>query len=80
MIANKALIDWMASMKKKSAVSKCIWYQPSTQNQRLQTFLGSCTKRYDWSFEIGDFNFKGGLKGFVDKLYAKRFGKFAHVS
>ena len=80
MIANKALIDWMASMKKKSPGSKCIWYQPSTQNQRLRTFLGSCSKRYDWSFEISDFNFKGGLKGFIDKLYAKRFQEFACVS
>lgn len=80
MIANKALIDWMASMKKKSPGSKCIWYQPSTQNQRLRTFLGSCNKRYGWTLEIGDFNFKGGLKGFVDKLYAKRFKEFANVS
>ena len=80
MIANKALIDWMASMKKKSPGSKCIWYQPSTQNQRLWNFLGSCGKRYGWALEIGDFNFKGGLKGFVDKLYAKRFQEFAHVS
>lgn len=80
MIANKALIDWMASMKKKSPGAKCIWYQPSTQNQRLRTFLGSCSKLYDWSFEISDFNFKGGLKGFIDKLYAKRFQEFACVS
>ena len=35
MIANKALIDWMALMEKKSPVSKSIWYEPSTQNQRL---------------------------------------------
>ena len=80
MIANKALIDWMSSMKKKSPGAKCIWYQPSTQNQRLRTFLGSCSKRYDWSFEISDFNFKGGLKGFVDKLYAKRYREFSRVS
>ena len=80
MIANKALIDWMAAMKKKSAGAKCIWYQPSTQNQRLRTLLGSCSKRYNWTFEISDFNFKGGLKGFVDKLYAKRFKEFANVS
>ena len=80
MICNKALVDWMAVMKKKSSSDgKCQWYQPSTQNQRLRTFLGSCNKRYNWRYEIGDFSFRGGLKGFMDTLYSKRFSEFGKV-
>ena len=36
MLANKAVIDWMAVIWKKTAKRQlCSWYQPSTQNQRL---------------------------------------------
>ena len=80
MLLNKALIDWMAVCKKKSAAAKCPWYQPSTQNQRLRTLFGSCTKRFDWQIEVGDFDFKGGLKGFISKLYNKRYKEFSDVS
>ena len=70
----------MAVCKKKSAAAKCPWYQPSTQNQRLRTLFGSCAKRFDWQIEVGDFDFKGGLKGFVETLYMKRYKEFADVS
>ena len=80
MLLNKALIDWMAVCKKKSAAAKCPWYQPSTQNQRLRTLFGSCAKRFDWQIEVGDFDFKGGLKGFIETLYMKRYKEFADVS
>ena len=78
MLVNKALIKWMAVMRKKASPKDkmCQWYQPSTQNQRLRTFLGSCNKQYDWRYEINDFNFTGGLKGFMDKLYRKIFKEF----
>ena len=79
-IANKALIDWMAVMRKRSKnPSDFPWYQPSTQNQRLSTFLGSTTKVYGWQYDMSDFSFKGGLKGFLDKLYSKRYNKFGKV-
>ena len=79
-LANKALIDWMSLMKKKNCrPGKVEWYQPSTQNQRLRTFLGNCSKHYDWNVELSDFSFKGGLKGFIDKLYAKRFKEHKEV-
>ena len=80
MLANKALIDWMSVCKKKNCkLGKVEWYQPSTQNQRLRTFLANCSKKYDWQIEMNDFNFKGGLKGFIDKLYAQRFKKYKQV-
>ena len=79
-IANKALIDWMAVMRKKSKNSSDFpWYQPSTQNQRLRTLLGSTSKEYGWKYEMSDFSFKGGLKGFLDKLYSKRYKEFGKV-
>ena len=79
-IANKALIDWMAVMRKKSKNPPDFpWYQPSTQNQRLRTLLGSTSKSYGWRYEMSDFSFKGGLKGFLDKLYAKRYKEFGKV-
>ena len=63
-LANKTMVDWMDICKKKSKnVGKCQWYQPSTQNQRLRTFFGSCTKHFDWRFEVNNFDFKDGLKG-----------------
>ena len=80
MLLNKALIDWMAVCNKKKAAAKCHWYQPSTQNQRLRTLFGSCAKRFDWQIEVGDFDFKGRLKGFVETLYMKRYKEFADVS
>lgn len=79
-VANKAFIDWMAITKKKSKHTKCQWYQPSTQNQRFRTFLGSCSKRFDWRMEVEDFSFKGGLKGFLSDLYCKRHKEFRDVS
>ena len=79
-LANKALIDWMAVMKKKSnKPSEVKWYQPSTQNQRLRTLLGSLSKQYDWRFDINDFSFKGGLKAFLNNLYQKRFKEYGKV-
>ena len=79
-IANKALIDWMAEMQKKSKNSSDFpWYQPSTQNQRLRTLLGSMSKEYRWKYEMSVFSFKGGLKGFLDKLYSKRYKGFGKV-
>ena len=79
-IANKALIDWMAVMRKKQTRSvKIPWYQPSTQNQRLRTLLGSTTKQYGWRYDIADFSFKGGLKGFLDRLYDRRYKEFGKV-
>ena len=80
MLLNKALIDWMAVCKKKSSNKKCQWYQPSTQNQRLRTLFGSCVKRFDWQIEVGDFEFKGGLKVFIGDLYMKRYKEFKDVS
>ena len=80
LLLNKALIDWMAVCKKKAHGAKCPWYQPSTQNQRLRTLFGSCIKRFDWQIEIGDFDFKGGLKGFIGNLYTKRYKEFSDVS
>ena len=77
-LANKALIDWMSTMRKKGG-GKCIWYQPSTQNQRLRTLLGSCAKRFGWEVKIEDFCFENGLKGFLDALYAKRYKEFGKV-
>lgn len=55
------------------------WYQPSTQNQRLRTLLGSTSKTYGWQYDVADFSFKGGLKGFLDKLYKKRYIEFGKV-
>lgn len=79
-IVNKALVDWMAVMRKKAKnLSGCPWYQPSTQNQRLRTLLGSTSKSYGWRYDMSDFSFKGGLKGFLDKLYAKRYKEFGEV-
>ena len=67
-------------MRKKSTKNdRCPWYQPSTQNQRLRTLLGSLSKKYDWKVDIGDFSFLGGLKGFLDKLYTKRFSEYRKV-
>ena len=81
MLANKALIDWLGVMKKKSKnPGKCPWYQPSTQNQRLRTLVGHLSKQYDWRMDISNFSFPGGLKGFLDKLYAKRLSEFGKVS
>ena len=80
-LANKALIDWMSLMKKKNCrPGKVDWYQPSTQNQHLRTFLGNCSKHYDWNIELSDFSFKGGLKGFIEKLYAKGFKDHKEVT
>ena len=73
-IANKALIDWMAVMRKKAGKSvKVPWYQPSTQNQRLRTLMGSTAKQYGWRYDVADFSFKGGLKGFLNWLYDRRY-------
>ena len=80
-IANKALIDWMAVMRKKCQNGAAVpWYQPSTQNQRLRTLLGSTLKKYGWRFDITDFSFRGGLKGFLDKLYDRRYKEFGQVN
>ena len=81
MLANKSVIDWMAVIRKKPAKGqKCPWYQPSTQNQRLRVFFGSVQKCFNWTYELKDFNFKGGIKAFLDTLYAKRLAEFGEVS
>ena len=41
--------------------------------------MGSCHKRYNWRYEISDFTFRGGLKGFLDTLYSQRFVEFGKV-
>ena len=66
----------MRSMPKSKNSSDFPWYQPSTQNQRLRTLLGSTSKEYGWKYKMSDFSFKGGLKGFLDKLYSKRYKEF----
>ena len=73
-IANKALIDWQAITAKKTSarISNFKWYQPVTQNQRLRTFFATVDKKFDWQYQITDFTFKGGVKGFISALYVKR--------
>ena len=83
LLANKAIIDWMGTMKKKSGNGKsvkCEWYQPSTQNQRLRSFFSSVTKRFDWRYGTPDFSFTGGLVGFLKTMYLKRHTEYKKVS
>ena len=81
-IANKALIDWQAVTSKKSPKKYCAysWYQPVTQNQRLRTFFSTVDKKFDWQYQINDFTFKGGVKGFLATLYLKRLKNYGKVS
>lgn len=81
-IANKALIDWQAITEKKTAGknSRFNWYQPVTQNQRLRTFFATVDKQFGWQYQITDFTFKGGVKGFVSTLFAKRLKQHGEVS
>ena len=74
----------MAIIKKKnskanSSNGKFVWYQPSTQNQRLRTFLSSTCKEFDWRYEMSDFIFKGGVKAFLDILYSNRLSLHGKV-
>ena len=73
-MANKALIDWQAITGKKTSARNTSfnWYQPVTQNQRLRTFFSTVDKEFDWNYQITDFTFKGGVKGFMSTLYVKR--------
>ena len=81
-LANLALIEWQGRTRMKIAKddSKLIWYQPSTQNQRLRTFFGTMCQRFDWQFTLNSFTFVGGLDGFLKALYSLRLEKFSDVS
>jgi hypothetical protein len=81
-LANLALIEWQGRtrMKNVKGDSKLIWYQPSTQNQRLRTFFGTMCQRFDWQFTLNSFLFAGGLDGFLKALYSSRLQKYADVS
>jgi len=81
-MANKALIDWQAVTAKKSTAKNTnfVWYQPVTQNQRLRTFFSTVDKEFEWQYQITDFNFTGGVKGFMSTLYVKRLKLHGKVS
>jgi hypothetical protein len=81
-LANLALIEWQGRtrMKNVKGDSKLIWYQPSTQNQRLRTFFGTMCQRFDWQFTLNSFLYAGGLDGFLKALYSSRLQKYADVS
>ena len=81
-LANLALIEWQGRTRKENVKddSKLIWYQPSTQNQRLRTFFGTMCQWFDWQFTLNSFTFVRGLDGFLKALYSSRLKKFADVS
>ena len=37
-----------------------------------EDFFSTVDKHFEWQYQISDFNFKGGVKGFISTLYQKR--------
>ena len=81
-IANKAVVDWMRTIKKQKITKrdKFTWYQPVTQNQMLRTFIAHMSKTFFWPFDLDDFNFSGGVIAEMKKMYEQRYKLYGKVS
>ena len=81
-LANKALVEWMVSVKKKNAdklddTKVCPFYQPSTQNLQLRTFMSVLKDNYNFNYTLSDFKkIDGSLAGALAKFYAQRAEKY----
>ena len=78
-LANAMLVDINVhlKMKRPNKGKKCPYYMPSSQNQKLRSFLGRMNSYYDWNIGESDLKgFRGSLNGVMQELYAKREKEF----
>ena len=70
---NSMLVDWIASLKKKSpGRTGSEYHSPSTINYMVRSFFAATKEYYDWNFSYADFNYEGGFNGFFKDLCEKR--------
>ena len=79
-IANKAIVLWQRHTQKKKMTNNFVWYQPTTQNQRMRTFFSCVQSLYGWEMKLETFDFTGGVIPECNKLYRQRYKTFGKVS
>ena len=64
-------------MKRVPKGQKHFWYQPSSQNVSICTFLGFMANDFGWNWSAEYFSgFDGCLNGVLEETYKKRYDKF----